>query len=558
MLSRWMIPVALALALALGLVPAVLHAQESGRPATLSIAFPQEDGSLTPYTFRSGYALMSLVYDTLTLRDADGIPQPWLARTVRRDQTGTRVTVTLREGVRWHDGRPLTAGDVAFTFRHFASRAHPRFTPQVREIRSVSAVDRRTVVFDLRRPSLGFEDQPLADVPILPRHLWEGLPERQLAPGGLPVGSGPFRLVAHDIGRSYRFEANASHFRGPPAVERIDVPIIGQQEESIDALRDRQVDAAPVIVPAGSSLFSRAGIRVADNLSYTGTMLLFNVAGGPFTQEPARRAVARAIDVEEVAQSSGAAVPATSGVLHPASAWAPDDPVAGTDPTAARVAFAEEGVRPFTVLVLEGDAIRVDAGRRVVRALRRVGAQARLVTSAPAGFERALEGEAGAPAFDAAVVGFPALASYDPAFLDAVFGDPATAPLNYGGYRSARFESLTDRVASARTTAERERAVVDQVELLADDLPALPLFFGGGTFAYRGGTYDGWVDVRGTGILDKRSFVDGPAPATGTSSAPVDPLDTNDGSGGTSLLPVIAVFAAMLVGAALWRIRRRR
>lgn len=550
-----MIPVVVVLMLVL--LPAALHAQDSGRPPTLSIAFPQEDGSLTPYTFRSGYALMSLVYDTLMLRDAEGIPQPWLARTVRRDQTRTRVTVTLREGVRWHDGRPLTAEDVVFTFRHVAARAHPRFTPQVSEIRSVRAVDRETVVFDLRRPSLGFDDQPLADVPILPRHLWESLPERRLAPEGLPVGTGPFRLVAHDVGRSYRFEANASHFRGPPAVERIDVPIIGQQEESIEALRSGQVDAAPVIAPAGSDVLTRAGIRVADNISYTGTMLLFNVASGPFTQEPARRAVARAIDLEEVAQSSGAAVPAASGVLHPASKWAPDDPVAGTDPTAARVAFAEEGVRPFTILVPEGDAIRGDAGRRVVRALRRVGARARLVTSARAGFERALEGGGDAPAFDAAVVGFPALASYDPAFLDAVFGDPATAPLNYGGYRSARFESLTDRVALAQTIAGRERAVAEQVELLAEDLPAVPLFFGGGTFAYRAGAYDGWVDVRGTGILDKRSFLAGPAPVTGRSPATVDPLDTNDGSGGTSLLPVIAACAAVLVGATLWHIRRR-
>ncbi|HEV2060204.1 MAG TPA: hypothetical protein VGR11_12675, partial [Solirubrobacteraceae bacterium] len=72
---------------------------------TMRIALPSEDGSLTPYTFESGYAFMTLVYDTLTWRDADGIPKPWLARSIRRDATGLTVDVQLRRGVRWHDGR---------------------------------------------------------------------------------------------------------------------------------------------------------------------------------------------------------------------------------------------------------------------------------------------------------------------------------------------------------------------------------------------------------------------------------------------------------------------
>ena len=134
--------------------------------------FPAYDGTLTPYTFGIGYPLVTLVYDTLMWRDQAGMPQPWLAESVTRSNGGRRVTVRLRSGVRWHDDRPLTAADVAFTYRYVAANYQPRFTPQLRDVASVRARGRATVVFNLRRPSLGFEDQPLSDVPILPRHLW--------------------------------------------------------------------------------------------------------------------------------------------------------------------------------------------------------------------------------------------------------------------------------------------------------------------------------------------------------------------------------------------------
>jgi len=132
------------------LAPASAHAQTGGEQTPLvRVPFPREDGSLTPYTFELGYGLMTLVYDTLMLRDARGTPRPLLARSVRR--RGTEVTVRLRESARWHDGRRVTADDVAFTFALLERRPHPRFTPEIRDVERVQVVDRSTVVFRLRR-----------------------------------------------------------------------------------------------------------------------------------------------------------------------------------------------------------------------------------------------------------------------------------------------------------------------------------------------------------------------------------------------------------------------
>ena len=559
----------IALALCAALAPAwpaaAAAATSSRSQDRLRIAIPGDDGGLTPYSFESGYAFMSLVYDTLTWRDAAGRPQPWLARSIDRDPSGLNVDVRLRSGVHWHDGRPLTADDVVFTYRYIAGRPHPRFTAELQDIRSVQATGPLTIRFALRRRSLGLTDQPFADVPILPRHLWNGLPEGRNAPAGRAVGTGPYRLASYERGEGYRFTANRDYFRGAPSVARLEVPIIRREDSIVDQLRRRRLDAVPITVPPGSTPSRLAGVRFSDEVSYTGTMLLFNVAARPFNRVAARRAVARALDLDVIAGNAagvdGGTVVADRGMLHPQSRWARAGVLHRFDPGAARLAFAEQGFGGFRVAAPRNDPVRRAAGKRVVRALRALGANARLTELSPRALDDAL-GRRDKPAtFDAAVLGIPALASFDPAFLRVVFGDPRTASLNDGGYRSAEFQRLARAAAAARTERERRGLVNDQLRLLARDLPAVPLLFGGGTIAYRPVAYDRWVGVRGSGILDKRSFLRGAAarsaPAETANELPADITDPSDDQGFTLVPIIIGLAAVLLVGTAVYLWRRR-
>ena len=565
---RAMLRLRAALIASLALIGSAVLAPAAGaqerRTELLRVSFPSEDGSLTPYTFTNGYPLVMLMYDSLTWRDSDGVPQPWLAQSVRRD--GRTVTVRLHRGVRWHDGRPLTAADVVFTYRYMARRTHPRFTLQLRDIASVRQRGSRTVVFTLRRPSLGFTDQPLADVPILPRHLWEDLPAGRIAPAGMPVGSGPYRLTGHHVGSSYTFESNRSYFKGRPLVDLLEVPIVRQEDEAFTALKTtvprRRMDLVPVNLPAGSFPDRSRRITFDETVSYNGTMLAFNLQRPPFHRLAARRAVARALDLETIAGASrgpGAMAPARRGAVHPDSEWAPEQDLHRFDTGAAQIAFSEQGFRPFTVLASNADGVRLEAAKRVVEQLRRVGARVQLVEVSTDQLHRALGRGGRRASFDAAVILLPTLASYDPAYLRTVFGSPQEAPLNDFGYRSARFERLDERVSAAATEAARQRAVDAELELIAQDLPALPLFFGGTTFAYRATSYPGWVGVRGVGVLDKRSFL--PGARTVRASAPVnsDPRDTVADTEGQSLVPfIIAVAALMLLAGAVVTVRSRR
>lgn len=545
--------------------PAASPAQER---STVRVPFPRDDGSLTPYTFRLGYPLMSLVYDTLMLRDAGGTPRPWLARSVRR--SGLRITIELRRGARWHDGRPVTADDVAFTFDHVATRPHPRFTPEVRDVARVEATGTHTAVVTLRRPSLGFRDQPLADMPILPAHLWRGLPRNQLAPAGPPIGSGPYRLVEHRTGERYRFRANRRYFRGRPAVDQIEVPIIRRADNTFDALRRREVDAIPVSLPGGSTeALGGLGVRLAQGTSYLGIVLMLNVRGAPFDRPELRRAFAQALDLKRIARAvggappRGATLPADNGYIHPASPWATARTLHRYDPQKARVTIAEQALPPFPLLVPKEDPVRLDVGRQVESALQAVGVPTQLLEVSQRRLERAVGQDGYRPTFAAAIWSAQPLASYDPSFLRAVFGDPSRARLNYSGYRSAEFERLADRVAAAPTKAARRRAVAAQLGLLARDLPVIPLAFPPGSYAFRPSAYSGWTYIEGSGIVEKRSFVaEGPAAAGGAAhagaerpaNAPIgDPID-RDSDDGVSLLPWLLTAGGVILLLAAWRL----
>jgi peptide/nickel transport system substrate-binding protein len=250
--------------------------------ATVEIPFPSAPGKLTPLTFSLGYPLLTLVYDTIAWRDAAGVPRPWLARSVRAVDGGRRVVVRLRRGLRWHDGRALTAHDVAFTYELMRARRHPRFAPQLAAIATMRARDDRTVEFVLRHRSLGFLDQPLSDVPILPAHVWRGLAPGLRAPAGPPIGSGPYRVVGRRADGGVRLAAAHDYFRGRPRADRIEVPIILEGRQMLASLERGDADMLPVaLTPNQASNVESISVRIARGPFYLGTMLMFNLRRAP-------------------------------------------------------------------------------------------------------------------------------------------------------------------------------------------------------------------------------------------------------------------------------------
>ena len=532
---------------------------------TVRIPFPRDDGSLTPYTFQLGYPLLNLVYDTLLWRDKEGVARPWLARELTVSPDATRFTLRLHPNARWHDGPPVTSDDVKFTFSHFATRPSPRFTAEVAQVADVATPDPMTVVITTRRPSPGFADQTLADLPIIPAHLWRTLAPGQDTPPGLSVGSGPYRLVERLAGGGYRFDANAAWFKGPPHVARIEVPIIGELRRTLEAFRGRDVDMVPLRLPP-DDLRAVEGItsKVARGASYWGVQLVFNLRQAPFNDPVLRNAVSRSIDLQRITRSLGDTTPADRGMIHPESPWASPQPLKQTDEAGAKTTLAPLAQQPIEVLTADNDPVHIETGRQVALALERAGLKA---TSSPRPFadlNRALGAEGGTPTFTLAITTIGPASSYDPDFLARLFGSRTATT---SGYESAVFDQLADRVATTVDPAARRAATTDQLRLLATDLPALPLIFPNGAFAYQPSAHEGWQYVRGIGLLDKQSFLTaGPAAAAGgasttatrpESAAPI-PVPTTTTEQGFPLWTVPLGLVGVAIGLIALALVRRR
>lgn len=549
--------------LAVPLAPPALG-QSPSVTSVVRIPVPHDSGKLTPFSPDIAYPLMTLIYDTLMWRDRAGVPQPWLADSVEPSPDGLDVKIRLAEGATWHDGKPVTSQDVAFTYRYFVEQSHPRFGPQLRPVGGLATPDPKTLVIRLRFTSPGFLDQPLAEVPILPRHLWENLPGGQLVPDGFALGSGPYRLVEHRIDEFYRFESNQTYFRGPPSVRTIEAPIIKTTENRIRAFERREVDIVSIPFPRNMADRVRGlGVKISEGPSYAGTSLIFNLASPPFDHVEARQAFARSFDVSRIRRAIGRALDADHGYLHPKSAWAKTEIINDFNDSMVRADLSSLALPPLRILVPGDDLVQLEAARQVELGLKRAGVEAASERVSEDEYLGAVGAGGSPPTFTLAIGRIPAAASYDPSFLSAVFAsDPSIAPLNYSGYKSDAFDGIARRIVSEPDVNARRAAVEEGLRLLSSDVPVVPLFFSNRVFASRTAAFKDWVFVEGTAAIDKRSFTDLPLalprPSEGVEIAPRTP--DPGGMSGLRLVAISLIAIAAILGVTdlLRRLLRKR
>ena len=164
--------------------------------------------SLNPF-INKGVAAdeISLLYDTLTRRSLD---EPFteyglLAQSIEKAPDNRWVRFTLRPEARFHDGQPVTAADVVFTFETLMKDGAPQYRAYYADVEKAVAEGERRVRFDFRHN--GNRELPLivGQLPVLPKHAWAG---REFARTSLdaPLGSGPYQVAEVQAGRSIRYE----------------------------------------------------------------------------------------------------------------------------------------------------------------------------------------------------------------------------------------------------------------------------------------------------------------------------------------------------------------
>jgi peptide/nickel transport system substrate-binding protein len=474
---------------------------------------------LTPAT-AARWPTLAGVYEPLFVYNSVQAKQvPWLATGFTWLEGGRLLRITTREGVRWSDGQPFSAADVAFTFnlihRHKAldKRGVWGF------VESVQATGPNTVDFRFQRVFVpGFDE--IAAVQIVPEHAWKSVEDPVRFANETPVATGPFTEVKVFRNQVYELGRNPYYWqKGKPAVRALRFPAYPSNDRANLALVFDEVDWAGNFIPAIDRVYVG---RSPKNHAYwfpctAGSIFLYtNTTRAPFSDVRVRKALSMAIDrplLVDVALHRYSRPADATGLSDAYAALRDTVAVAAGDWVKHDLARANamldeagytrgaDGIRrlpdgkpwKYEVFVVSGWSDWVRAAQVIVRGLREAGVDASVKTyDFAAWFQRVQEGD-----FDMSLGwSFEGPAPYhayrylmSKTTLKPV-GQPSLG--NWHRYSSATADSLLETFERA-TDPRVQRELGDRLQrLFVAEAPAIPLYPNPSWAEYTAGRFDGF------------------------------------------------------------------
>ena len=320
------------------------------RGGTLRAAFSADPAGFDPQRGPSGmsHVVIEQVYSTLMALDPDAKPYPELAESHEVSDDGLHYTFKLRDGVMFHNGDPLTAEDVKFSFdRLRAKDSGYSYGSQVETIASVDVIDKLTVRFTLSKrtgPFLVYMAFPGSS--IVPKKLVESGHDLNAK----PVGSGPFKFVGYEPRSAIKCERNEHYFQaGKPYFDALEYRIISDTTALTDALMSGEVDFTNEVPPKDwATVQGNSDLKTQALEGSRFYWLLPNNTVKPMDNAKVRQAIGLALDRKALVAGAffGEATPIVGGVI-PQWNWAYADLKffkEGADIARAKQLLAEAGV----------------------------------------------------------------------------------------------------------------------------------------------------------------------------------------------------------------------
>ena len=464
---------------------AVAARQEPTRGGTLRVGFGQTQiVTLDPGLLSQGIVAGSIlpsIFSSLVQFDENLGIIPDLAEDWEVSEDGTSYTFSLREGLTFHDGAPLTVEDVIFTFERTTD---PDFaSPHANKlalVESIEAPDELTVTLTLSEPFAPFlgvacTRGPGRALTPVPRSAIEEMGDEQF--GVTPIGSGPFMIEPEtvEVGRGFEMVPFEAWYGGRPFVDRVVVQLVPEPSSQVSALEAGDVD---FIDPAPTSAIAQ--LRENPDLTFVeapGTNwrgLVMNQSRPPWDNPVARMAVSKAVDRQDFVEKAffGLAVPGV-GAIAPAFGWAylpPEEVENQQDYNLEEArALAEEagldGLQP--VIIASSDTIRPSEVLRT--ALMEIGVELQIEQLQQAAFsERWQAGD-----YDVFIHGSVVDADPDDGHWNIFFSE---GPWNTYNYASERADELLLATRATADQDERRRLYQELQTLLQEDVAAAFLY----------------------------------------------------------------------------------
>lgn len=443
----------------------------------LELAIDAAPVGLDPHlvTAFSSFAVIGNIYDGLVEYDAELNVQPALATSWEVSEDGLVYDVELRDDVVFHNGRPMTAEDVVYSFERIVDE--DTGSPQASRfdlVASVEATDEHSVRFTLREPFAPFVGN-LSNLTVVPREVVEAEGDLQR----VAVGTGPFMLDEVVPDTYVRLVANPEYYReGQPRVAEVRLHVVPEASTRAAGLRTGTYHILPDVDPATTqTLRNAAGVELLgiQDLSYT--LLGLNVEREPLDDPRVRRAINLAIDREELVTAVYFDEAVPGGPLSPGlESWAlPTEEFAcyEHDPEAARALLSEAGADGVELDVITFGTIEVvsDAAQVLQAQLSEVGIDANVRVLEFGTFVQDWQNSD----FDA----FVSLngGSADPdGYLYRTFRSDGTT--NVFGYANEEVDALLDAGRTTTDADERYEIYAELQRILACEGPVAHLAYG--------------------------------------------------------------------------------
>jgi peptide/nickel transport system substrate-binding protein len=280
------------------------------RGGTLVVAAGSDPGQLnTAITTAGGtHFVAALLYNGLIFLDSDVTPKPDLAERWSIAPDGKSYTFTLRQNVKWHDGKPFTSADVKFSFEEVLLKYHGRTATMRNVLEGIDAPDPQTVIFRFRQPyGPLLQRLDVIEAPIVAKHIYEGSDPTRNPANTQPVGTGPFKFAEYVRDDRTRFVRNPEYFKANlPYLDEVIFRVIPQANTQVLALENGEVDYLngvpgpdlPRLQANRDLTLAKSGMGSGG--SFCTSTLIFNLERPATGKVEVRQALAYAIDRAQI------------------------------------------------------------------------------------------------------------------------------------------------------------------------------------------------------------------------------------------------------------------
>ncbi len=468
-----------------------------------------------------------LIYETLFMYDPmTGEFIPWLAESGEWVDADT-YEMTIREGITWSDGEPLTAADVAFTFELGQQYAAIWFSPMWNYLDSITTSGDYGLTLEFTDPLYQEFANNLYNIFIVPEHLWASRTEEDITSGmnENPVGSGAYLFESSSEDRSVYIRNEswwATELLGlTPAPRRIVDIRTSSNNVALGMVIMGELDLSNNYLPGIADLSSRGYVETyfADTpymLSANTAVLFLNTTKPPMDDPAFRRALAFAInvpDIVNVAYAQLVAAASPTGLLPSLSTYVDQDVLArlgySYDPDEARSILARAGYRDIDgdgfVEAPDGSTIALEvtcpfgwtdwmeAISVIATSAQEAGINIQAVTPDYGAWNTALtEGT-----FDMTLNNWAQMSNTPWTLYNLLFRHPIQATMgsgNFGRWDSQEMFDLVDALAAVPSDdVAGMQAICSQIqELMLTEMPMIPLWYNGLWAQYSTAHWTGW------------------------------------------------------------------